>query len=387
MKDSNGAFLRSSNKEETRYLLELAQREDYNVCIFGVGFFGSDFGWDILHNYKIHVDFFCDNNQNYVGKEIRDGVLCESIDVLTSRRQKTICFLFIGILDSIPVYKQLREMGIKYIVTLEAILDLETTLAQFFSFMNHNQIAIYTCIAGDYDELKEPVEVLDNCDYYFISDKKPERSSVYKWVDIHSIVPKEITDNVLRNRYCKMLPHKFLQEYRYSIYIDGNITLRGDITECIPKLGKSRVGVTSRLYTDNIYAEALRKLKDGLWKPDDFLRQVKEYWYQGMPDDYGAFWCNMLVREHNHPICIKLMEEWWNEFIKYTKRDQISFPYVLWKNGYAADDVMTITSIYDEDRCKGTLFESPYWIMSRGHKDQNQHKWRDQARLVGQDNK
>ena len=44
-------------------------------------------------------------------------------------------------------------------------------------------------------------------------------------------------------------------------------------------------------------------------------------------------------------------------------------------------------SPYDEDRCKGTLFESPYWIMSRGHKDQNQHKWRDQARLVGQDNK
>jgi hypothetical protein len=33
------------------------------------------------------------------------------------------------------------------------------------------------------------------------------------------------------------------------------------------------------------------------------------------------------------------MEEWWKEFIEYSKRDQISLPYVLWKNGIKINDV------------------------------------------------
>lgn len=36
------------------------------------------------------------------------------------------------------------------------------------------------------------------------------------------------------------------------------------------------------------------------------------------------------------------MEQWWNEYIKGVKRDQLSLCYVLWKNGYTANDVSII---------------------------------------------
>ena len=30
----------------------------------------------------------------------------------------------------------------------------------------------------------------------------------------------------------------------------------------------------------------------------------------------------------------KLMDDWWNEIIKYTNQDQLSFAYVAWKNNF-----------------------------------------------------
>ena len=51
-----------------------------------------------------------------------------------------------------------------------------------------------------------------------------------------------------------------------------------------------------------------------------------------MPHNYGLLQCNVIVREHHNEMCKKIMEEWWEEFLKHPQRDQISLPYVLYKN-------------------------------------------------------
>lgn len=58
-----------------------------------------------------------------------------------------------------------------------------------------------------------------------------------------------------------------------------------------------------------------------------------------MPKNYGLLQCNIIVREHNNPLCIKIMEEWWQEFQKYSKRDQISLPHVLYMNNVKVEQV------------------------------------------------
>ena len=35
---------------------------------------------------------------------------------------------------------------------------------------------------------------------------------------------------------------------------------------------------------------------------------------------------------------IKIMEEWWWFIENYSKRDQLAFPYVMWKNNRKIDD-------------------------------------------------
>ena len=370
------------DKKEILRLMELAKDSACEVCVFGCGFIGREFGRQILFNYGIEIDYYCDNNTLLIGQEIKDGICCDSVDRLKNCKETTVCFLLVGIIDAISIYHQLKGMGIANIVTYEDLLDLDATVKQFFPFMNRKQIAIYTCITGGYDELMEPEIILDNCDYYFISDREPKKDTIYQWINVDKLVPDCICDNVLKNRYCKILPHMFFQEYRYSIYIDGNVTLRGNITECISKLGKSRIGVGAKQYTDSVYGETLRRLKNGLDNPDIFMKQAQKYWYEGMPDDFGTFWCNVLIREHNNPACKKLMEDWWKEFSKYSRRDQISFSYILWKNGYTDADVMTLFSLRDE-RYENPILANPYWTMPKKlHKAERSCKWMDKAKNI-----
>jgi len=59
--------------------------------------------------------------------------------------------------------------------------------------------------------------------------------------------------------------------------------------------------------------------------------QVKQYREDGMPDQQGLYGCSMLIRRGDKNNVIKHCELWWEEVKKYSPRDQISFPYVLWK--------------------------------------------------------
>ena len=40
------------------------------------------------------------------------------------------------------------------------------------------------------------------------------------------------------------------------------------------------------------------------------------------------------LRRHNEKDCIKVMEDWWKEIRYGSKRDQLSFNYVAWKNKF-----------------------------------------------------
>ena len=65
---------------------------------------------------------------------------------------------------------------------------------------------------------------------------------------------------------------------------------------------------------------------------------------QGMPKNYGLADCSVIARKHHDIACIGLMEQWWEEFLRNSRRDQLSFPYVLFKNGMSVYDVTTLGS-------------------------------------------
>lgn len=87
-----------------------------------------------------------------------------------------------------------------------------------------------------------------------------------------------------------------------------------------------------------IYEEFAEVEKLG-YETADVLRKQRELIEQsGFPEHFGLAETNVLYRRHNEPEIIKLMEDWWYFIANYSKRDQLSFSYVLWKKGYKIKD-------------------------------------------------
>lgn len=96
--------------------------------------------------------------------------------------------------------------------------------------MSENKKVIYTVIAGNYDSLLKQPNV-DGYDFICFTDNKELKSDLWEIREI----PQELNDltDVKKNRCIKILAHKYLPEYDFSIYIDGNISILGDVNEFV----------------------------------------------------------------------------------------------------------------------------------------------------------
>lgn len=349
---------------KTQNYINKARSDEFSVCIYGCGKIGTTFGKELIDELNIKVDFYCDSSSQKVGKEIFSNVYCKDKEYLLAQKDKTICFLLIGYADIESACESLVESGVEYIVTYDDLLELPEIKSKYLPFLNKKEIAVYTCITNGYDNIRRHEYISDKCDYFVITDNRENNIENVNVIDLKKIVPPNVTDPIFQNRYCKMLPHKIFQEYRYSIYVDGNITLIGPIEETIKNLKKARIATGGGNYTDNYFAYALRCAKMGADYENVIMKQISNYYNQGLPDNVGSYMCGVLVREHNNPFVVNVMEEWWNEYNSGSIRDQISFPYVLWKNGFTKDDVLQISEEYKALH----YINNPFWKYERAHK-------------------
>lgn len=84
---------------------------------------------------------------------------------------------------------------------------------------------VYTCISGQYDILTDPVFINKEFDYVCFTDQ-PFYSEVWQIRPI----PEELNSlsQVKKQRIVKICPHRYLPEYDLSIWVDGNIIIKGD---------------------------------------------------------------------------------------------------------------------------------------------------------------
>ena len=223
------------------------------------------------------------------------------------------------------------------------------------------KIAVYTCIIGGYDHLQEPPFKPGNVDYILVTDGPLPSTGAWKGIDVRTIKGVPALDNTRVSRYIKLHPHLFLNDYDYSIYIDGNIQTVGDMRYLILLL--NQYGLLSSLHYNRscIYEElevCIHKKKD-----DERImrKQIESYRSAGMPGNYGLTESNLLVRDHHNPVCNEIMERWWQEILKHSRRDQLSLSFVLWEMGIPvseigriSDDVYKIPLIRFQPHSKGS---------------------------------
>ena len=81
--------------------------------------------------------------------------------------------------------------------------------------------------------------------------------------------------------------------------------------------------------------EKLSQLKKINMKTKKYYRikkQIETYSLLGYPHKNNLITGMVIVRRHNEDDCIKAMEDWWTEIKYNSRRDQLSFNYVAWKN-------------------------------------------------------
>lgn len=193
---------------------------------------------------------------------------------------------------------------------------------------------IYTILVGNYDRLMQPLAVDENFDYLCFSNDIKEKK-----VGVWTIrrIPFQDSDKTRVSRYPKLLPHKVLQEYDYSLYIDANIQITGrELYDLINRKieEETLIAQVPNIFRNCIYKDieiAYRKRKV------DFKgakRQYKHLKQEGFPEHYGLFENNVILRKHNDPKVVEISEAWWKEYSNYTHRDQFCLMYVYWKHNY-----------------------------------------------------
>ena len=203
-----------------------------------------------------------------------------------------------------------------------------------------DKLAIYTVLINSYDELNEPLKIEDKyCDYYCFTDNKDLKSNTWKviYVDKGKYRDLKNCDAVKFARYIKTHPQLFLKGYKHSLFIDANLTINKSLIGWICLYSNGNDLLTFKHPDrDCIYKEGKRCIEMGKDDPNIISKQLARYKKEGYPENNGLVMTNMIYRKHTSSIK-KFDDLWWDEIKKESRRDQLSFNYVLDKTKLKID--------------------------------------------------
>lgn len=238
--------------------------------------------------------------------------------------------------------------NVKHIVMLKKLKKTKGKSKRFIevdsdSNAESKRVAVYTVLFGKYDKIRNIYVKPKNCDFFIITDQTLSKESSWIKVPLSENEENIIKDmNVIeKNRYFKMLGSDYFKDYDYTIYIDANLEVYGDLSENLKYINETTgIAMFNHSSRGCIYkeAEACKIQKKGNWNA--MYKQTMDYKSEGMPINFGMCECCVIVRDIKNNNSLKIMSSWWEEFIKRESyRDQIAWPYILWKNSYEINDI------------------------------------------------
>ncbi len=211
------------------------------------------------------------------------------------------------------------------------------------SYSPQNKIAVYTTIFGRRRLIEFPDEFReDNIDYLCFTDNPNIKSNSYQ-----IIYYKPYWDiKVFHNREIKILCHKILSAYDYSLYVDGDIRIRTKVSPLFDQyLQNADMAIFKHLRRSCLYDElnvCLEKNKIPTSLITSAKNQLSEYRKEGFPPKYGLTCNRCILRRHSDSLK-PILEAWWKEY-QIIGRDQLCLQYIQWKYKYS------INSIQDDCR-------------------------------------
>ncbi|XP_039129983.1 uncharacterized protein LOC120266425 isoform X1 [Dioscorea cayenensis subsp. rotundata] len=219
-------------------------------------------------------------------------------------------------------------------------------------YMQGCQVVVSTCSFGGGDDLYQPIGMtkasLEKVCYVAFWDEITLAAQeaegniigddhlIGKW-RIVVVEDLPFSDQRLNGKIPKMLSHRLFPRARYSIWIDSKSQFRRDplgVLEALLWRTNSILAISEHGARSSIYDEGKAVVKKNKATPEEVEIQLNQYRLDGMPDQKrfkgkkALAEASIIVREHT-PSTNLLMCLWFNEVVRFTSRDQLSFPYVL----------------------------------------------------------
>ena len=244
--------------------------------------------------------------------------------------------------------------------------------------IKYKEIAIITANIGGYDQKIMDISQMINKDFfdwYYFTD------SFITSTDWNIIDDKTINKNIknmfgnknmMTAKYYKVQPYdiEILQKYKYIIWIDGSIELRNHhfVQDIIQKIESSYLQKNIYLFEhyirENIWDEYILSCSIPKYSDCDMLNQVEKYMSDmsniNDKNKYPKLYECGIIIYRACPSIYNLCHDWWEEINKYGFQDQLSFPYVLYKNNIIPE------LLNEENFIKGSLtLEGSVWNNKR----------------------
>ncbi len=196
----------------------------------------------------------------------------------------------------------------------------------------HEKKLLYTVVTGGYDNLNEIPEKPPNWDFVCYTDNSSLKSATWQ---IRELKNDLNLDPVRLSRHFKINNHLVDSGYDISIYMDCNYRLRGDLDTFIAHMLPSGIQFAMMLHPFNSSLHEEVELCVTVGKDDeDLLRRQYCYYVQEMSfdDPFPHISAGTIIRRPGNPDIQKLMEAWFSELLRWSRRDQMAFNYSLFQN-------------------------------------------------------
>jgi hypothetical protein len=190
---------------------------------------------------------------------------------------------------------------------------------------------IYTCVFDDYDWIFPPLVKEENISYIIMTDDPELR--VFGW-ETRLVDSSPFRNPKTANLHYRALSHKYLGDFDYSLYVDGNVRLIGKTSEFFTKFRNSGspLGLFRHPIRYSVKEEAESCLMTGkVFEPDRLQTELAYQANEGFPDNIGLIETTIILKNHRHELLVDAMHLWWANFELFGTRDQIGLPYVIWK--------------------------------------------------------
>lgn len=207
---------------------------------------------------------------------------------------------------------------------------------------------VYTCAVRNEKQLPLPEYQNVLWDYICFTDRKEFAGKKAGVWEFRMLKEEELGHPADAYYKYKVKPYEVLGEYDYSIWVDPQVQIVGELERFYRIYGHGASFLGFPAYDqDDLY----EVLATSMTEDDENIRlrrKAMQYRKEGFPEHYGMINTQMMFRDHRDEKLRRVMEDWWREMHECKALIDCGFSYAAWKNQfrYALCDLFAEDNAY-----------------------------------------